>query len=97
MRAIAFGLEQSFKQSWCSKIEHGVAQASGEIAEGAGKVTFTDTGGTGQEHASVVLDPLGGGELEDGLFVECSGMAVIDVFEGSGLLELGVSEEPLKS
>ena len=41
-------------------------------------------------------DPLGGGEFEDGLFVEPPGVTVVDVFEGGGLLELGIFEKPLK-
>ena len=40
-------MEERFKESWGSKIKHRVAQASGEIAERAGDITFADTGGAG--------------------------------------------------
>ena len=70
MRAIAFGLDEGFKESWRSKIEHRVAQASGEIAKGRKPDNFCrHRWGTGQQHTSVVLDPLGRAELEDSLFV----------------------------
>ena len=69
MRAIALRLEQGFKESWGTKIQDGVARAGGEVAEGTGEVTFAHAGGTGQQHVSVIEQPLGRAEFEDELFV----------------------------
>ena len=47
MRAVGFGLEQHFKQARGAQIEHGVAEASGEVTERASEVALAHAGGTG--------------------------------------------------
>lgn len=93
MGAIAPGLVQGGKESWGSEVKDGIARACGEVAEGAGDKTFADTGGAAEKHGAVILDPLGGGEIEEDLFMEAPGVTIVDVFDGSLESELGVFED----
>ena len=54
VRAVALGLEQGLKEPWGAKVKHRVAQAGGEVTQGAGEVAFAHTGGAGQKHVLVV-------------------------------------------
>ena len=73
MGAIAAGLVQGGKESWGSEVKDGIARAGSEVTEGTGDKTFADTGGAAEQYGAVILDPLGGGEVQEELFVEAPG------------------------
>jgi hypothetical protein len=69
VRAVAFGLEQSFEQARGTKVKHSVAEAGGEVSQGASDKAFAHAGGAGQQHVTVVGDPVLRGEFQEELFV----------------------------
>ena len=80
-----------------ANIEGPVSFPAGFLGQGAGEEGFAPSGGSGDDHVLVFLDPVAGEKPQDHGFIDSPGVFVVDVF-GAGLdFEFGVFEEPLEA
>jgi len=60
------------------------------MAQGAGDIAFTHPGRAGDDDVEMFLDPGTRGQGEDGLFVQPSMLAEVDILYRCGQPELGL-------
>jgi len=62
------------------------------VCQRAGQPALANPSGPRDEDIEVLSDPLAGGQGLDQGFIQASGMAIVDVFDGSTVLEFGPAQ-----
>jgi len=90
--AIAFGDEEILQESGDSEVKGREAFPAGLVSECAGEEGFPCSCGAGDDEVMALFDPLAGLERCYESSVKASWVAIIDIFHGGALTELGLSE-----
>ena len=89
---VRLGEGQVFEQGRGADVYGAVAFAAGLVGQGAGDVALADAGGPGNEAIVVFSNPAATGQREHGVFVEVSGVAVVDVLDGGREAQPGFAQ-----
>ncbi len=95
--SVGLGDGEVLEEAGDAEVEDGVALAAGFVAWGAGQVALTGAGGPGDDDVVVLAHPVAADQGQHEGFVQPAGVSVIDIFDGSGLAQVGALEPGLEA